>query len=902
MKLQILDVDYTLLNGLPLLRLFGKTPTGETVCVFWDKFRPYFYVNAKPEQYPSILAELKKQWPELEGQVIEKFLPGGYSTAQTKVLKVIGKDPSRVPEQRELVQRMGAIPYEADVLFKYRWMVDTKLKGMSWIEVEGNQVRTDTVKCKAIQATSIKSVEAMENAPFRYLALDIETVAAGEGLPVPSKDPVVMISLAFSPAWRGKTSLVLVSRPTAGEGVEGCPDEKNMLRRLGEVIQDYDPDALDGYNIEGFDLPYLLERLDKLQLPRDLGRTNKPVFIKAFGKDKIASVTGRLVIDPFAILKRDPWLKFKRYDLRTVAKALLNADKLEMGGVPEISRLWKSGKREDLQRLVEYNKRDSELALRLVLEKGLLDKFIEIAKISGLLLQDTFGGQSQRLECVLLHEFRDRGFIVPCKPAGFELQKRRDERETLGLKGALVLEPIVGLHTGGCTLVLDFASLYPSIIRTFNICPTTLVRDFGAGQLSDSDVNKAPNGAVFVKPAIREGVLPKIVRELVENRAAVKRAAKSEADPERKRVLNAKQLALKDMANSMYGYTGYIRSRLYVMDIANAITAYGRENIQLTQKLIEQGFPAVKVLYGDTDSVFIKTDTADLDRATRLGEEVSAYVTARLPGLKFSFEKVYRSFLILTKKRYAGWAFEKAADGSWKDRLEMKGIETVRRDWCDLTTQTMREVLEIVLKEQDIKAATVHVRGVVKDLQGGKVPLEKLTVVKGVTRSIESYAGIQPHVELAKRIKLRDPTRGSLVGERLGYVIVRGNAMLSKRAEEPQYVKENGMEIDSQYYVESQLLPPVERIFEALGISRIELLEGSRQMKLNLAGLAAGNGNAKVSSPETTILTGWEAIACGKCSWSFYRPPLAGVCPRCGHQLYFQQGGNLGKFVRPQLK
>jgi hypothetical protein len=126
--------------------------------------------------------------------------------------------------------------------------------------------------------------------------------------------------------------------------------------------------------------------------------------------------------------------------------------------------------------------------------------------------------------------------------------------------------------------------------------------------------------------------------------------------------------------------------------------------------------------------------------------------------------------------------------------------------------------------------------------------------------------------------------------------------MLSKRAEEPQYVKDNGMEIDSQYYVESQLLPPVERIFEALGISRIELLEGSRQMKLNLAGPAAGDGNTKVSSPETTILTGWEAIACGKCSWSLYRPPLAGVCPRCGSQLYFQQGGSLGKFVRPQLK
>jgi DNA polymerase I len=366
---------------------------------------------------------------------------------------------------------------------------------------------------------------------------------------------------------------------------------------------------------------------------------------------------------------------------------------------------------------------------------------------------------------------------------------------------------------------------------------------------------------------------------------------KAETDTEIKRQLNAKQLALKDMANSLYGYTGYIRSRLYVMDVAGAITGYGRENIVKTKELIEKNFD-VKVLYGDTDSVFMKTDIADLDRAQQKGEEISAFVTERLPGLKFAFEKIFRTFLILSKKRYAGWKFEKTSDG-WKDKMEMKGIETVRRDWCELTTESMTEVLRIILKEQDSKKAILYTRGVVKSLTEGKVPLEKLAVVKGVTKSIDAYDGMQPHVELAKKMLARDPMRGSMVGERLSYVIVKGNALLSMRAEDPTFVKENKLEIDPQYYVENQLLPPLERIFDALGVSRTEVLEGVRQK--NLAEMFGGK---KAAAPEQTILGSWDNIACVKCGWTSAAPSLSGVCPCCGDQIFFSKGGELGKFVK----
>ena len=222
----------------------------------------------------------------------------------------------------------------------------------------------------------------------------------------------------------------------------------------------------------------------------------------------------------------------------------------------------------------------------------------------------------------------------------------------------------------------------------------------------------------------------------------------------------------------------------------------------------------------------------------------------------------------------------------------MKGIETVRRDWCKLTSDTMTKVLETVLKENDVKKATRYVRDVILQLAKGNIPIEKLTIVKGVTKSLESYEGMQPHVELAKKIISRDPTK-TVIGERLEFVIVKGNQIMSKRAEDPEYVKENKLEIDSQYYIENQLLPPLERILEACGVSTSELIEGSKQRNL----LDVLNGHDKVLSPQEIILQGFENVVCKKCDWSFRRPTLNGLCPNCSGELYFAKGGSIGKTV-----
>ena len=888
-KIQILDCDYILHNGKPVVRFFGKTEKGETVCVFSNGSLPYFYLHCEEEKLDEVREDIEKKFG-VKTEIVEKIIPIGFHKDPVKMLKIVGSDPGKIPEIRDYTRRYGT-PYEADVLFKYRVLVDKGIYGMSWIKARGRWIGTSTVKCKAFEADEIESAEETKNAPLKYLSIDIECMPQEERLPDPAKDPIVIISMVFYPAYKGKEHLVLLAKHVSAENnIIGFNNEKEMLEKFIEIILDYDPDIILGYNIINFDFPYLVKRLEVNKIRKDISRCEKPPMVKKLSNGYSVSVVGRVIVDPYDIIKKDVYIRLKRYDLNTVAKHFLDEEKIEIDGMKEMKKLW-NGNREDILRFTAYCKKDSELALRLIIEKNLLEKFFELSKISGLLLQDVFGGQSQRHECKLLHEFKKRNMVLPCKPDEKEIARRKEERKKHGLKGAIVLEPKVGLHKDGCILVLDFASLYPSIIRTFNICPTTLL-------LNDENSYEhitSPTGAKFVTPSVREGVFPAIVKELVETRKKVKMEMKNEKDPERKRILDAKQHALKIMANSLYGYLGFLPVRLYLLEIANSITAFGRENIIKTKELVESEFP-VEIVYGDTDSIFVKTKVNTLEEAEKLGIEISEFVSSRLPGyLTLEFEKIFKSFLILTKKRYAGWKFERDSSSptGWKDDIEMKGIETVRRDWCSLTSETMDRVIRIILKEGNIFAAAEYVRNVIKDLSQGKIPLEKLTIVKGLTKAPEHYDGVQPHVELAKKLRQRDPTRAPVVGDRIEFVIVKGNQMLSKRAEDPRYVIEKGLEIDANYYIESQILPPIERIFEVCGITKAELLEGFKQQ--SLFDFHVKKKAVERKAPEEITLESFEGVVCYSCKWSFRRPLLSGTCPECGStRLYFEASGNAG--------
>ncbi len=867
MRMQILDVDYTLVNDMPVIRIFGKTEAGEVVCGFFERFLPYFYAvpkEGKKDEMIKFLERLPIRPHKIES--VKKLLPIGFSEDGIEMLKITLKNPATVSEIRDLIRRTDYCEsmYEADILFKNRFMSDADIRGMGWVEIVSKPIRTATVRAdKTVKITDIKRIDSLENVPFRYLSFDIEVVAKKTGVPEPKDDPIIIISICFAPDYNKKKSLVLTTKRVEGGDVMVFIDEKSMLESFVSIINEYDPDVITGFNTNNFDIPYLIKRLEMNKVTKNFGRcTEKPVFVReiARGENRV-SMLGRISADSYKLVKKNFLLK--RYGLGDVAKALLNEQKNDVAH-SEIGKLWNGNKSDELKKLVDYARKDSELALKLLINKKLMEKYIELSKISGALLQDCLdSGETTRIDNILLREFNKDGFVIPCKPTSAV-------NDGEALKGGFVLTPVAGLHSKGLVLVLDFKSMYPSIFISYNICPTTLVRTE-----TSAETTLTPSGSKFVTANVRQGIIPRILKMLIEERKKTKKLLRGERDVEKRRILDAKQFAFKILANAFYGYTGYSKARIHVLDVASSVTACGRYLIQKVRDSVESNYK-YKVIYGDTDSIMIKTDIEDLDEGLKKGREITEKLNKELSGvLEMEFEKMFKSFLILTKKRYAAWRFERDGD-TWNEKIEMKGIETVRRDWCELVSETMNRTIEVLLKKGDVKTSVEYFRTIMKELEEMKIPLQKLVITKSVSKNPASYVGLQPHIELLKKLQARNPGDAPGVGDRVGYVIIKGNQLVSKRTEDPDYVIAHNLQIDSNYYIENQLLPPIERIFSAMGISKSELVGKGKQVSI----FDALKRNHKPESKATTF----DGFVCSQCQKIHAAIPLAGKCD-CGGEL-----------------
>lgn len=897
--MQVLDVDYVMLNDHPTIRIFGKTSDKKSITAFVEDFYPYFYVHVedgKDEQLIKYLEEKHKQML-VKLEKVEKFLPIGYSKEPTKLWKITIKNPSNVPLLRDELKAKNFVKdvFEADILFRNRFMADKDIVGMGWYEVDGIGVKTSIVKTeKALTLKKIKPIEKYENAHLKYLSIDIETYSEEFGMPDSSKDPIIIISLFFYPSFKGNNTCVLVAKKTKnGFGdVKMFSTEKDMLEEFLKIVEDFDPDIILGYNNTNFDLPYIEARLAANKLPKTLGRCNQ----KGINCTKLSSgckitIPGRIVVDVYSLIK-EAVTKFgmykglKRFSLGDVSQLILGEGKVDVAH-SEISKFWNDDG-ENFTKLINYSRKDAELPFRMLMEMNMLDKFFEISKVSGLVLQDVLdGGEAMRIEQLLLREFNRRGFIVPNKPDNQELNKRNEERISSGLKGGFVLSPEVGLHDKA-VVYLDFKSMYPSIMIAFNICPTTLLKE-------EKDVEKivSPFGTAFVHPKIRKGVVPEIVEYLIKARDRVKKEMKNAKTEQEKKYLYAKQYAFKTVANAFYGYTGYLRARLYVLEIANTITATGRELIKRAKHIVETNTP-YKVVYADTDSVMVKLDTDDVSEAFKIGNEIAKMINESIGyGLEMKVESVFKTMLILSKKRYAGWSFEEN-NGGYTDSIVTKGIETVRRDWCNLVSETLQETLEIILKEKDVRKALNIVKEKISDIKKGKMDINKLVITKSISKSLKTYKGIQPHVELLKKMKRRDPSSAPGVGDRIGYVIVKGTGQVSKRAEDPDYVIKHNIPIDSDYYIENQLLPPLERVFEALSIGKAEILGVGKQ-----SGLVDILVNGKPESEYQEYLEEIDGFVCVSCGNVLQRVPMSGRCDACRGELVFYKGDKRSRIFIP---
>jgi DNA polymerase delta subunit 1 len=850
--------------------MYGVTNEGNSVCAHIHGFSPFFYIQAPPNFEKSHLQSFKtnldaaliKDMKSNKEQIQEAILHVEivrkkslqYYTGEEKsnFIKIFVAVPKLIAASKRLLEREIILPemnfqdcrtFESNVDFDIRFMTETKVVGCSWIELpagkwrkrDKNSTLAPESRCQLEVDIAYDQFIAHEPegewlkvAPFRILSFDIECAGRKGIFPEPQHDSVIQIANMVmrqgerEPFIRNVFTLDTCA-PIVGAQVISSPTEQIMLKKWSDFIRELDPDIITGYNINNFDIPYLINRANHLKVG-DFVYLGRIKNIKSVIKDSViqskqmgrrenkqVNFEGRVPFDLLFILFRD--YKLRSYTLNAVSYHFLQEQKEDVHH--SIITDLQNGDHQTRRRLAMYCLKDAYLPLRLLEKLMCIVNYMEMARVTGVSLPSLLTrGQQIKVVSQLLRKARDADYLIPA----YSSQGNEGEQ----FEGATVIEPKRGYYSAPIA-TLDFASLYPSIMIAHNLCYTTLVRPTDRKKLDikDDDITQTPAGNFFVKPNVRKGLLPEVLESLLAARKKAKNDLKVETDPFKRSVLDGRQLALKISANSVYGFTGAQVGKLPCLEISGSVTAYGRDMIELTKNEVEKrytisnGYDAdAFVIYGDTDSVMVNFGCESLPKAMQLGSEAAEFVSARfIKPIKLEFEKVYFPYLLINKKRYAGLYWTKPEK---YDKMDCKGIETVRRDNSPLVANLMNTCLQKLLIDRDPNAAVEYTKSVISDLLCNRIDISQLVITKELTK--HDYAAKQAHVELAAKMKKRDPGNAPKLGDRIPYVITAAakNTPAYQKAEDPVYVLENSVPLDFQYYLENQLSKPLLRIFEPI--------------------------------------------------------------------------------------
>jgi len=616
-------------------------------------------------------------------------------------------------------------------------------------------------------------------------------------------------------------------------------NERSLLNRLFTQLGIWDPDVICGHNAMGYDMEILLTRCaeNKVMSWSKLGRRRRMYAPKPSqfygGKDWVISdaMKGRLLCDTYVSSKE--LLKETTYSLTNLAKSQLKTDRVEIEPV-DIPQWFQSS--QTIVQLAMHTLHDAQLVQRLMFKLQVLPLSKQLTCIAGNLWARTMKGhRAERNDFLLLHEFHQLKYIVPEKETA--KQKGAGAGAKAKFSGGLVLEPKKGLYDS-FILLLDFNSLYPSIIQEYNLCFTTV--DWCThGIKSDPSAADKKNGTeVESLPPLptdpNKGVLPRVIKTLVDRRRAVKQMLKDEKDSDKREELDIRQMALKLTANSMYGCLGFAHSRFYAQPIAALVTAMGRETLEKTVS-IAQDTVGLDVIYGDTDSIMINTripghDLDQLPQVHELGTKVKRMVNKLYKTIELEIDGVFRSMLLLKKKKYA--AVTVTMDGG-KPILgkEMKGLDLVRRDWCIQSKDSGRYVLDQILsaEENEVVVAKIHthLEQLAVTMRKDELPLEKYVITKGLSKHPNDYPDgkSQPHVQVARMmLKVNRPVN---TGDHIPYIITKPedsdggdqkSLSSAERARHPEDItrSEGKLKPDVEWYLTQQILPTISRLCEPI--------------------------------------------------------------------------------------
>jgi DNA polymerase zeta len=625
--------------------------------------------------------------------------------------------------------------------------------------------------------------------------------------------------------------------------VEAQPTELDLLTRMTDIVRQYDPDILTGYEVHNSSWGYIIERARvkyELDLCNEMsrmksqshGRFGKQEDKWGFNQTSTIRVTGRHTINIWRAMRGE--LNLLQYTMENVVFHLLHR-RIPHYKFADLTTWYNSKIPRDLSKVIEYFVSRVRLDLEILDLNELVPRTSEQARLLGVDWYSVISRGSQfKVESLMFRIAKPENFIL-VSPS----------RRQVGGQNALeclplVMEPQSDFYTSPM-LVLDFQSLYPSIMIAYNYCYSTFLgrvfswrgtnkmgftdyqREQRLIELLKDDINIAPNGIMYAKTQIRKSLLAKMLGEILETRGMVKSGMKVDKnDKTLQRLLNNRQLALKLIANVTYGYTSASFSgRMPCSEIADSIVQTGRETLEKAIALIHSVEKwGAEVVYGDTDSLFVYLKGRTREQAFDIGEEIAAAITDVNPRpVKLKFEKVYHPCVLLAKKRYVGYKYEhrhqKVPD------FDAKGIETVRRDGTPAEQKIEEKALKILFNTADLSQVKSFFQSQCSKIMKGKVSIQDFCFAREVKLGTYSDKGPPPPGALiSARRMIEDPRLEPQYGERVPYVVITGGpgARLIDRCVAPEVLLQDAhSELDSEYYISKNIIPPLERIFNLVG-------------------------------------------------------------------------------------
>lgn len=790
------------------------------------------------------------------------------------------------------------------------FVVQNKIMGPCWLEVKDGDFN-------ALQNASHCSVEVLVNRPQNIQPIDLKempelnctsvsiqtvmnpkqnkqeivsiTLGTYKGLnldlPIPEDlQPTDIVTLVRPPQGTSfPPGLSTLAKQRMGGQVRLFNNEKTLLACFCAMIKVIDPDVLIGHRLEGVYLDVLVHRLHEFNIPTfsTIGRRVRKSWPDKFGKTNSGlthlfikdMMSGRLICDIGNEMGQSLTPKCQNWDLSEMYQVTCQKDHKPL----EIN-YQNAQYQEDVNLMtmaLQENSTNCKIAAEVSFRIQMLSLTKQLTNLAGNAWSQTLGGtRAGRNEYILLHEFSRNGYIVPDK----ETQKMRNQRlkasegndendsgapsKKSKYQGGLVFEPEKGLHTN-YVLVMDFNSLYPSIIQEFNICFTTVERDV-------ENIDELPEVPSSDKS---QGVLPRLLANLVERRREVKKIMKTETDPHKRIQCDIRQQALKLTANSMYGCLGYVNSRFYARPLAMLVTNKGREILMNTRQLAES--MNLVVVYGDTDSVMIDTGCDNYHDAIKIGQNFKTLVNERYRLLEIDIDNVFKKLLLHAKKKYAALNVSLNKDGKEESVLEVKGLDMKRREFCPLSRDISVHVLNTILSDKDPETALQEVYYYLEDMrekiEKNEIRIDKYKINTKLSKDPSAYPGGKnmPAVQVA--LRMRKTGRMVKAGTVITFVITKqednennGESTGAQSVAERAYalhevmMKGNNLRPDPEYYLEKQIFAPVERLLERIdSFDTVRLISSlgldSKKYLRHSGPDGNGPGNDSLQPLETTI-------------------------------------------------